>query len=185
VVHGLRAGTIRMTGPRPSPGALPTWNHRESRSQSKSFRWQGWLLATVATLCQPARKKASRWASTTTSTPTSTVPSAAGRSTPSATKSTAGYRHDPRRDGRLRRRERRHRSGGATGGAVLGSTHATRATPPGETMVYPGEVASNTVESGIPGHLTEPGIPLPRTLFGQAGNACAGLDHIRGIYVPV
>jgi hypothetical protein len=42
-------------------------------------------------------------------------------------------------------------SGGATGGAVLGeSTRATRATPPGETMVYPGDVASNTVESGIP-----------------------------------
>ena len=42
--------------------------------------------------------------------------------------------------------------GGGTGGAVLlvESTPATRAARPDETVVYPVDVTSNTVERGIP-----------------------------------
>ena len=41
------------------------------------------------------------------------------------------------------------------------------------------------LEAGSQWRLAEPGIPLPRMLSGQAEDACAGLGHMRGIYVPV
>jgi len=76
-------------------------------------------------------------------------------------------------------------SGGGTGGAVLRkSTRATRATPPARPWSTPATSPQTRLEAGSQGH-TAPGIPLPRMLSGQARNACVGLGHIRGMYVPV
>jgi hypothetical protein len=64
---------------------------------------------------------------------------AAGGSTPSATKSTARPRHDHRTDLAATPLLR------PSGGTVLAdSTRATRAAPPGETVVYPGTVTTNS-----------------------------------------
>ena len=81
-------------------------------------------------------------------------------------------------------------SGGGTSGTMLVESHrATRAAPPGETVVYPGRVGSTTVESGTHGRVAEPGIPpVIGTLSGQGLDACTGWGQSRVsgvLYVPV